>query len=99
MGEAKTRRKEDGSTGLGCSHFCRYVCSVGMDKFGRQYITLGCGALTLIGVFGICMRSVNAIWEIINLRSILHRTFGIRVQGLRNPGLELTGKPLFSLPV
>lgn len=85
--------------GLAVAIFVAMFVLIVMDKFGRQYITLGCGALILIGVFGICMRSVNAIWEIINLRSILHRTFGIKGQGLRNPGLELTGKPLFSLPV
>ena len=26
-----------------------------MDKIERHYVTLGCGALTLIGVFGICI--------------------------------------------
>ena len=85
--------------GLAVAIFVAMFVLIVMDKFGRQYITLGCGALTLIGVFGICMRSVNAIWEILICEAFLHRTFGIRVQGLRNPGLELTGKPLFSLPV
>ena len=56
--------------GLAVAIFVAMFVLIVMDKFGRQYITLGCGALTLIGVFGICMRSVNAIWEIINLRSI-----------------------------
>lgn len=28
-----------------------------LDKIERHYVTLGCGALTLIGVFGIIMRS------------------------------------------
>lgn len=52
-----------------CIFIAMFVLIV-MDKIERQYITLGCGALTLIGVFGICMRNVNAIWEIINLKSI-----------------------------
>ncbi len=41
-----------------------------MDKIERQYVTLGCGLLTLIGVFGICMRSVSAIWKTLNLSGI-----------------------------
>lgn len=52
-----------------CIFIAMFVLIV-MDKIERQYITLGCGALTLIGVFGICMQNVNAIWEIINLKSI-----------------------------
>lgn len=41
-----------------------------MDKIERQYITLGCGLLTLVLVFGISMQSFGAIWETLNLRSI-----------------------------
>lgn len=85
--------------GLAVAIFVAMFVLIVMDKFGRQYITLGCGALTLIGVFGICMRSVNAIMEIINLRSFCTGLLVSRVRGCRNPGLELTGKPLFSLPV
>ena len=31
-----------------------------LDKIERHYVTLGCGALTLIGVFGIIMKSPEA---------------------------------------
>ena len=48
--------------GLAVAIFVAMFVLIVMDKFSRQYITLGCGALTLIGVFGICMRSVNARW-------------------------------------
>ncbi len=41
-----------------------------VDKIERQYVTLGCGLLTLLGVFGICMHSPEAILETINLRSL-----------------------------
>ena len=34
-----------------------------LDKFERHYITLGSGALVLVLVFGVCMRSMSAIWE------------------------------------
>ena len=33
-----------------------------LDKFERHYITLGSGALVLVLVFGVCMRSMSAIW-------------------------------------
>ena len=32
------------------------------DKIERHIVTLGCGLLTLVVVFGICMRSWTAIW-------------------------------------
>ncbi len=41
-----------------------------MDKIERHYVTLACGALTLVGVFGIAMRSTDAIVETLNVKSI-----------------------------
>ena len=41
-----------------------------MDKIERQYITLACGMLTLILVFGIAMRDVDAIIETLNVKNI-----------------------------
>lgn len=41
-----------------------------LDKIERQYVTLTCGVLTLIGVFGIIMRDSHAILDTLNLRSI-----------------------------
>ena len=41
-----------------------------LDKIERQYVTLGCGLATLIGVFGIAMRSLDAILLTLNLKSI-----------------------------
>lgn len=41
-----------------------------LDKIERQYVTLGCGLLTLVLVFGVAMRSMSAITETLNLRSI-----------------------------
>ena len=41
-----------------------------LDKIDRQYVTLGCGLATLIGVFGIAMRSLDAILLTLNLKSI-----------------------------
>lgn len=45
------------------------------EKVERQYITLGCGALTLLLVFGVCMRSMDAVLETLNLRTIFTMGF------------------------
>ena len=40
------------------------------DKIERHYVTLGCGILTIVAVFGIAMRSLNAVVETLNIRNI-----------------------------
>ena len=34
-----------------------------LARIPRQWVTLGCGALMLVLVFGICMHDGGAIWE------------------------------------
>lgn len=46
-----------------------------MDKIERHYVTLGCGALTLIGVFGIVMHNADAIMKTLNVKSIFTLSF------------------------
>ena len=46
-----------------------------IEKFERHHITLCCAVLTLIGVFGICMRDMDAIWKVLNVRSIFTYRF------------------------
>ncbi len=41
-----------------------------MDKIERHYVTLGCGALVLIVVFGIIMQSGSAVWDTLALSSL-----------------------------
>ncbi len=41
-----------------------------MDKIERQYVTLGCGLLTLILVFGIILQSGTAVWDTLALGSL-----------------------------
>lgn len=41
------------------------------DKIERHVVTLGCGLLTLLLVFGVCMRDTGAIVETLNLHSIV----------------------------
>lgn len=46
-----------------------------VDKIERQYVTLGCGALTLALVFGVCMRSADAVIKTLNVQSIFTKGF------------------------
>jgi len=46
-----------------------------LDKIERQYVTLGCGLLTLVFVFGVCMRDMNAIVDTLNVKSIFTLEF------------------------
>ncbi len=46
-----------------------------LDKIEKHYVTLGCGLLTLVGVFGICMRDVQAVWNTINLKAFASMEF------------------------
>ncbi len=40
-----------------------------MEKIERHYITLGCGGVMILLVFGAVMRSTDAIWKTLNLNS------------------------------
>lgn len=45
------------------------------DKFERHIVTLSCGAATLIVVFGICMHSMEAVIETLNIHNIFKLEF------------------------
>lgn len=45
------------------------------EKIERWFSSLGCGALMIFGVFGICMRSYKAAWSILNLNSFFTKSF------------------------
>ncbi|MGN1341199.1 MAG: SLC13 family permease [Oscillospiraceae bacterium] len=46
-----------------------------MDKIERHVVTLCCGLSTLVMVFGICMKSFDAVWETLNVASIFTPDF------------------------
>lgn len=46
-----------------------------LDKIKRHYVTLGCGLLTLVIVFGFCMHSMPAIMETLSLHSFIEPGF------------------------
>ncbi|MGE4276375.1 MAG: SLC13 family permease [Lawsonibacter sp.] len=50
-----------------------------MEKIERHIVTLGCGLLTLVLVFGICMRSKEAVLEALSLHSIFRLSFWYEV--------------------
>lgn len=41
-----------------------------MDKIERHIVTLCCGLATLVMVFGICLRSFDAVWSTLNVANI-----------------------------
>ena len=45
------------------------------DKIERHIVTLACGSLMLVLVFGICMKSFPAIWDTLNFKSFLSPFF------------------------
>ncbi len=45
------------------------------DKIERHFVTLGCGLLTIALVFGLCMKSPDAIMETLNVKSIFTKGF------------------------
>lgn len=51
------------------------------ERIPRHFVTLGCGALMLIVVFGICMRSSEAVMETLNLKTFLDSNFWILTTG------------------
>lgn len=58
------------------------------EKLPRQYTTLGCGALTLIVVFGICMRSMAAITQTLNVQSIFTSNFWYSTAAEESSGIN-----------
>lgn len=45
------------------------------EKIERHIVTLGCGVLTLVLVFGVCMHNINAVIETLNIHSIFTPEF------------------------
>ncbi len=45
------------------------------EKIERHYISMGCGLLMLVVVFGLCMHDGSAIWETLSLESFITPSF------------------------
>ncbi len=59
-----------------------------LDKIERHYVTLGCGALTLAVVFGICMRSFSAFWDTLAIKNIVRKDFWYQVTESESKGIN-----------
>ena len=45
------------------------------EKIERHLVTMGCGILMVIAVFGICMKDLTIAWEVISLESFIEPHF------------------------
>ena len=45
------------------------------EKIERHIVTLGCGLLTILLVFGLSMHSTSAIFKTLNLHSLITKSF------------------------
>lgn len=61
------------------------------EKFERHVITLVCAWLTLVLVFGVCMRSADAAMEALSLQSIFRPEFWYQAGGGAAPSAS-TGR-------
>lgn len=59
-----------------------------MDKIERHYVTLSSGLLTLVVVFGICMRSGKAIWDTLALKGFATKEFWYQVTESESKGIN-----------
>ena len=59
-----------------------------LDKIERHYVTLGSGLLTLIVVFGICMRSGSAVMDTLALKGFATKDFWYQVTESESKGIN-----------
>lgn len=68
-----------------------------MEKIEKHYITLGCGAATLIIVFGICMHSMTAVIETLNFSSIVSPSFWYSAGSAEESSVGISWSTIFFL--
>lgn len=59
-----------------------------LDKIEKQYVTLTAGALTLIFVFGVAMRSIDAVVKALNYKAIFTLNFWYSTQSEESSGIN-----------
>ena len=59
-----------------------------LDKIERHYVTLGSGVLTLVVVFGICMRNGKAILDTLAVKNFIHKDFWYQVTESESKGIN-----------
>ena len=59
-----------------------------LDKIERHYVTLGSGLLTLVVVFGICMRNGTAILDTLAIKGFFTKDFWYQVTESESKGIN-----------
>ena len=59
-----------------------------LDKIERHYVTLASGALTLLVVFGICMRNGGAILKTLAVKDFFTKSFWYQVEESESSGIN-----------
>ena len=59
-----------------------------LDKIEKQYVALTAGALTLIFVFGVAMRSIDAVVKTLNYKAIFTLNFWYSTQSEESSGIN-----------
>ena len=59
-----------------------------LDKIEKQYVTLTAGALTLIFVFGVAIRSIDAVVKTLNYKAIFTLNFWYSTQSEESSGIN-----------
>ena len=59
-----------------------------LDKIERHYVTLASGALTLVVVFGICMRNGGAILKTLAVKDFFTKSFWYQVEESESSGIN-----------
>ena len=67
------------------------------EKIEKHYITLGCGLITLLVVFGLCMHSLNAVTETLNFSSIATKAFWYTGAGGESSSSGISWSTIFFL--
>ena len=58
------------------------------EKAPRHLVTLVCASATLVLVFGVCMHSISAVWETLNLESFFHTSFWYSAEASESGGIN-----------
>ena len=68
--------------------FAAMFLMIVLDKIERHLVTLGSGVLTLVVVFGICMKSGKAIWDTLAIKGFATKEFWYQVTESESKGIN-----------
>ncbi len=68
--------------------FAAMFLMIVLDKIERHLVTLGSGVLTLVVVFGICMKNGKAIWDTLAIKGFATKEFWYQVTESESKGIN-----------